>query len=66
MEHEAFPVTGFEFMNEPATDDQKRIIADLAAEAGKPIDINGEWPTPFTKWDAKCMIEALQEGLGKS
>lgn len=62
MQHEAFPVAGFEFMDEPATEQQKNIICELATQAGKPIDRDGQWPTPFTKWDAKNMIEAL-EGL---
>lgn len=60
MEHEEFGIEGFEFMNEPATDEQKRIIAELAEKAGTPIDVGGRWPNPFTKWDAKNMIDALQ------
>lgn len=63
MEHEDFPVAGFEFMNEDATDEQKDIITKLAGEAGMPIDRNGQWPTPFSKWDAKSMIDALQEKI---
>ncbi len=61
MEHEAFPVAGFEFMNEPATDEQKNIICQLAARKGKQIARHGTWPDPFSKWDAKNMIEALRE-----
>lgn len=60
MKHEDFPVKGFEFMNEPATEEQKDIIAALAAKKGKPLKRDGQWPTPFTKWDAKCMIDALE------
>ena len=61
MEHEAFPVAGFEFMDEPATDDQKKIIVELAKEKGHPVHPDGPWPVPFTKWDAKSMIDALRE-----
>jgi hypothetical protein len=61
MEHEPFPVPGFEFMDAPATDEQKDIIVELAAAKGKPIERHGKWPEPFTKWDAKNMIEALKE-----
>jgi len=61
MEHEDFPVKGFEFMNEAATEEQKDIIFDLAQKKGRPIKREGQWPTPFTKWDAKNMIEALKE-----
>lgn len=60
MEHEEFPVAGFDFMNEPATSEQKGIIVQLAAVRGTPIDLFGRWPEPFTKWDAKCMIDALE------
>ena len=60
MEHENFPVAGFEFMDEPATDEQKAIIIDMCKARGIPIDPNGEWPTPFTKWDAGNMIETLK------
>lgn len=66
MEHEDFPVKEFAFMDEPATDDQKKIIGELADRLGTPIDINGEWPDPFSKWDAKRMIDALQEQLGET
>jgi len=61
MEHEEFPVKGFEFMNEPATVEQKKIIVELANAKGHPIDPDGEWPVPFTKWDAKAMIEVLRD-----
>lgn len=60
MKHEEFPVTGFEFMNEPATEEQKDIICSLAEKVGTPIKRNGQWPVPFSKWDAKNMIDALQ------
>ena len=63
MEHEDFPVKGFEFMNEPATDEQKRIIADLCEKRGTPIDIHAQWPDPFTKWDAGNMIQILKESI---
>lgn len=61
MEHEDFPVPGFEFMNDKATDEQKDRIVKLAEKAGKPIDRNGEWPEPFSRWDANGMIEALEQ-----
>lgn len=61
MDHEKFPVQGFEFMNEPATEDQKNIIFNLCEKKGKPIKREGQWPTPFSKWDAANMIKALEE-----
>lgn len=61
MQHEAFPVKAFDFMNQPATDDQKDIIVKLAYECGQPIDRNGKWPIPFSKWDAARMIEILKD-----
>jgi hypothetical protein len=61
MEHEKFPVDGFEFMDEPATDEQKDIIVQLAKEKGHELKRDGKWPDPFTRWDAKCMIEALKD-----
>lgn len=48
MQHEEFSVPGFEFMNEPATNEQKAIIVQLAERAGTPIDANGKWPEPLT------------------
>lgn len=60
MKHEEFPVPGFEFMNQPATEEQKDLIAELAKAAGSPIDRNGVWPEPFTRWDASNMIEILK------
>lgn len=62
MEHEEFPVAGFEFMNEPATEQQKDIIYELATKAGYHMDRHGKWPEPFTKWDARNMIAALGGG----
>jgi hypothetical protein len=59
MEHEDFPVPGFEFMNEPATEEQKAIIVKLAVQAGRLVD-NGEWPDPFSKYDAASAIQALE------
>lgn len=59
MEHEQFPVTGFEFMDETATEEQKDIIHRLATAAGHKMDRNGKWPKPFSKWDAADMINAL-------
>ena len=64
MEHEPFPVAGFEFMNEPATPEQKEIIVELATKCGTPIDPNGVWPDPFSKHDAYSMIKALRAKLG--
>lgn len=71
MNHEDFPVKGFEFMNEPATDGQKRIILDLMARLNiqtSPDCLSDpkSWPDPFNRWDAKCMIDALKEKLGES
>lgn len=63
MEHEDFPVAGFEFMNEPATDEQKRIIIELVSKLGLELDHSGEWPNPFTKWDAANMIDALRSSI---
>lgn len=60
MKHEDFPVEGFEFMNEPATEQQKDIIAQLSKQKGQPVNRHGKWPEPFTKWDAKNMIDALE------
>jgi hypothetical protein len=60
MEHEAFPVPGFEFMDEPATEIQKDFIVSLAERAGVPITRNGPWPEPLTKWDAYNMIQCLE------
>lgn len=60
MDHENFPVTGFEFMNEAATEEQKDIIFKLAEEKGRPLKRDGQWPSPFSKWDAANMIESLK------
>ena len=60
MKHEGFPVKDFEFMNEPATDEQKKMILDICAERQIPVDTDGPWPDPFTKWDAAIMIETLK------
>ena len=61
MKHEGFSVRGFEFMDEPATDIQKNLIVELGEEVGTPMERNGVWPDPFTKWDAWQMIDALKE-----
>ena len=61
MDHENFPVKGFGFMDEPATEEQKDIIFNLAHQKGRPMNRHGKWPDPFTKWDAANMIEALKE-----
>lgn len=63
MNHENFPVIGYEFMNEPATDEQKGIIIELVKQLGLNLNPNGQWPNPFTKWDAARMIESLQEEI---
>jgi len=60
MEHENFPVPGFEFMDEPATEEQKNLIVRIAEEKGRPIKRDGQWPEPFSKWDAANMIETLR------
>lgn len=65
MEHEAFPVKGFEFMDEPATTEQRLRIVELAAAIDRPIDPLGKWPDPFTKWDAYNLIVALEEQLAE-
>lgn len=61
MQHEDFPVVGFEFMNEPATVEQKEAI--LVAMKGIGIDatMEGPWPPVFSKWDAGLMLEALTD-----
>jgi hypothetical protein len=65
MKHEPFPVVhGFEFMNEPATDEQKKMILDICVERQIPIDPEGPWPELFTKWDAGQMIDTLK-GRGR-
>lgn len=60
MEHEKFPVEGFEFMDKPATLQQKEIIVNLADDLGTPIDMDGVWPEPFSKWDAYHMIKGMK------
>ena len=60
MKHESFSVKGFEFMDEPATDEQRKMILDICAERQIPVDPDGPWPNPFTKWDAGQMIESLR------
>ena len=67
MRHAAFPVKGFEFMDEPATDDQKGVIRDLIAKVQDvPVEnVLNNWPDPFSKWDAARMIDALKEELEK-
>lgn len=52
MKHEKFPVAGFEFMDEPATEEQKDLIVKLFNEKGHPMKRNGKWPSIFSKWDA--------------
>lgn len=47
-------------MDEPATEEQKDIIAQLALQKGKLLKRDGQWPVPFTKWDAANMIDALK------
>lgn len=64
MEHEKFEPKGFEFMDEPATEQQKDIFCQLARELGRPVKREGPWPNPFTKWDAACAIEALERQKG--
>jgi hypothetical protein len=61
MEHVSFPVKGFEFMDESATEMQKHIIVELCGLKGIDINANGVWPDPFSKWDAANMIEGLKE-----
>ena len=60
MEHEKFPVKEFKFMDEPATDYQKKVIVELCATKGTPVNGDGIWPDPFTKWDASQMIAILE------
>ncbi|VVB55189.1 Uncharacterised protein [uncultured archaeon] len=63
MEHEKFPVEGFGFMDEPATDKQKTIFCDLAEKLGQEVSREGPWPVPFSKWDAGQAISRLQEQI---
>jgi len=63
MKHEDFPVKRFDFMDEPATDEQKEIILGLWDELGVGANHNGRWPDPFTKWDAGQLIEVLKEKI---
>lgn len=65
MEHEKFPTPGFEFMNEPATEEQKDIICQLAERNGTKIARNGTWPDPFTRWDAARAIDCVRMQLRK-
>ena len=60
MKHESFPVNGFDFMNEPATDEQKKLILEICKERQIPVDPDGPWPEPFSKWDAGQMIDTLK------
>jgi hypothetical protein len=60
MEHADFPIDSFGFMNDPATNEQKEMIVELCEARDTPIDPNGKWPEPFTKWDAKRMIDNLE------
>jgi hypothetical protein len=53
--------TGFEFLNEAASDEQKHIIINLSKQLKMPIDEHVQWPTPFSKWDALNMIAILEE-----
>ena len=62
MKHENFPVEGFNFMDEPATKEQREMIVEICKARDTPIDPNGKWPDPFSKWDAANMIQSLKEG----
>lgn len=57
MKHETFPVAGFEFMNEPATDEQKALIKVAALRLE--LELTDDWPSPFSKWDAFRMLSEL-------
>ena len=59
MDHETFPVENFSFMDDDATSIQKDLIVELCQKRKMPIDRNGKWPDPFTKWDAARMIDSL-------
>jgi len=39
MKHEDFSVKGFEFMDEPATDEQKKLIIEICTERQIPIEV---------------------------
>jgi len=65
MEHEDFPVAGYEFMNEPATAEQKAIILQLVNKLNLNVDHSGQWPKPFTKWDAYRTINELEHALSE-
>jgi hypothetical protein len=63
MKHEDFPVNGFEFMNEPATKEQKETIVKLLKEFYHIDEVTDNWPDPFSKWDAANMITELQHKI---
>ncbi len=65
MEHEESPATETGSADEPATDQQKDLIAVLAIRGGEPIDRHGVWPDPFTVRDAARMIEDLERAIGE-
>jgi hypothetical protein len=52
-------------LDQPATEQQKNLIADIADRGGEPIDRHGRWPEPFTKRDAYQMINELSEEVAK-
>ena len=37
------------------------MIIELCKAKSIPINPDGEWPEPFSKWDAGRMIESLKE-----
>lgn len=64
MMHEAFPTPGFEFMDEPATDEQKELIVHEAARIGVVIEDgpDAQWPAPvFSRYDAARMLDAIDD-----
>jgi len=65
MNHENFPVDGFKFMNEPATDEQKTLILQLVDQLDLNVDHSGEWPEPFSRWDAYRTIQELRYALNE-
>lgn len=46
---------------EPATEQQKDEIAELAEKLGEPIDRHGVWPSSFTRLEAGKMIRDMKE-----
>lgn len=48
---------------EPATNEQKNLVMQLANELGFDINRGGPWPEPYSKWDAYQTIRVLQDRI---